>query len=272
MADWASEESDSIHEDIPLWGSLSGASARQARRVAEREAERARRVWEDLGAGAPRAADITTGYGLERSIGSGGNLIDQDVYAAEGRALRALEGVATGDGFTAGDRARMRMGEQQVASQMRAQREADMASLRQRGLGGSGAAIASSIGAQQAGANAMGNRDAQLQAAASDRALDAMSRHGAMASGMRGASDDFRRWDTDYQRGRQERNTQWNNRSRESHSRANQQVYENAQNRAAGMTNQYSVSSSARDAAQARQAQADAQGQAFLGGVLEEIF
>jgi hypothetical protein len=167
--------------------------------------------------------------------------VDATGREAQWRALQQMEEMYRGGGLTSADRARMELARQQVGQQMRASREADEAALQARGMGGSGMQLASMLGAQQAGATALSQRDAAIQSEAADRAFRAMQGAGALGSGMRSqagqeasAIDDFNRWQADYARDRSRWNTQQRNRTRESRAGAAQQDYGNKVGIAAG--------------------------------------
>lgn len=246
-----------------LWGGISGANAAVDAARAQDAENRNRATWNDLANYAPTANDLAVDYGQEgyingpKTVHMAGATGDTAAMEAERRALQGFEDVYRNGGMTAGDRARMQQGEAEMGRAMRSQREADMSSLRARGMGGSGAAIASTLGAQQAGTDMLAGREQQMQIAAQDRAMQALAGAGNMSGRMRasgweedttrrGALDDFNRWNTDYERGREGRNQAWRAQTGESRSNARQQAYENRERQAAGATNQYSTDVSRR--------------------------
>lgn len=270
--------------DIPIWGWLSGAAGRRdAANAADAEA-RNRGIWSDLANYAPTANDLAVDYGQEghvagpKQVHMAGATGDAAAMEAERRALSGFEDIYRNGGMTAGDRARMQQGEAEMGRAMRSQRDADMASLRARGMGGSGAAVASMMGAQQGGADMLASREQQMQIAAQDRAMQALGAAGQMSGRMRasgweedttrrGALDDFNRWNTDYERGREGRNQAWRGKTGESRSQARQQAYSNREQQAAGMTNQYATDTSRRQ----NEGQRDDDRNAGIMGALGEI-
>lgn len=263
--------------DIPVWGWLSGANARRDAQNASDEAAQARLIWSDLDRFMPSADDLAVQYEEEGSVGGPETSIagsgDPESEAIERRALAGLMDIGESGGITDSDRARMQLGAMDVGRQARASREADMAALQARGMGGSGTQIASTLGASQAGIDGLYQRDAEIQARAQDRAMDALSQGGSFAGQMRGerfreggAQDDLNRWNTDYQRGREQRNTGWRNRTRESRSDARQQQYENRERQAAGMTEQWQAASSGARADQRRRDESDQAQANFIAG------
>jgi hypothetical protein len=262
-------EFDQTSADIPVWSWLSGAGGRRDRFDRLNERQQNQDIWFGVGRSAPSADDLAVEYGAEGFIEGPDETAlsraeaDPDAIEAERRALGFFEDVATSGGMTAADRARMQLGASEVGQTMRGQRDADMNALQARGMGGSGAQIASALGAQQSGAMGMSTRDAQMQMHAEDRALDAMSQAGSMGSRMRGESwgeesdrarslDDLRERDLGARRENQRWNSQQENRTRESRSDARQQQFENSQSVAAGATNQYSTDVASRDRAAQR--------------------
>lgn len=277
---------DEASADIPVWGWLSGASARRdAANAADAEA-RNRAIWGELADYMPTADDLAVEYEQEGFIGGperselGQAQADAGSITAQRDALRALQEVYQSGGMTAADRARQRMAQMETGRAMRANREADMAALQARGIGGGGADIASMLSAQSGGANALAMQDASMLQDAQRRALQAMQASGQAAGQMRGQSfdeaatrgsavDDFNRWQTDYARGREGRNTGWRNRTRESRSEARETAYGMRERQASGMTNQYQGDQSRRLAEGQRQ---DATNQATAGLIGTTIY
>jgi hypothetical protein len=241
---------------IPIVGVFSGAQGAvdRAERLSEKEINRG--IFADVERAAFSPEEYAVTYDTEDQIDSEGSTAlstaeaDPDSIEAERRALAAMEGVAYSGGMTQADRARMQLGASEVGQVMRGQRDADMNALQARGMGGSGAQIASMLNAQQGGAQAMSERDAQMQMHAEDRALDAMSRAGSMGSQMRGESwgesstrarslDELRANDLRYRRDLERANTGWGNKTKESLADARRDVDSRHERIAAGMTNQY---------------------------------
>lgn len=279
---------DAGSADIPIWGWLSGASARRDAAQAMSEQQRREAQWYGLGDYAPTANDLAVDYGQEEYIGGpdrselGQARADGGSVAAQQLALQQLQEIANGQGLSAADRARMELGRQQVGQAMRGTREADMAALQARGMGGSGSMLASQMGAQQAGATALSQADAQMQIAAQQRALQSMMAAGGLGSQMRGQSfdeattrgsaiDDFNRWQTEYARGREGRNVERRGRTGASRSDARQRAYENRERQVAGATGQYATDVGRRQAEGARRDQSDQAVTGLIGGLLSSL-
>jgi hypothetical protein len=271
---------DEGSEGTFLYGDASGANARQARRRAAREAAE-KQAWIDRAEEfAPSADDLWVQYEEEGNIAGPDSSELAGAYADEGAisiqrdALRQLQDVAD-DGLTEADRSRSAIAREAIGRDVRAQREADQQMLAQRGMSGSGQAVAALMGGQQAGASALSQADAQMQIEAQRRALQAMQAQGDLSGQMRGqsfgeettrrgAADDFARYQTDYQRGREERNTGHRNRTRESRAQSRQQAYGNRERLAAMRTGQYGPTKDPSDVASESN---DRMG-GFYGGIL----
>lgn len=262
---------------IPLIGGPADAA------YAEAEARRNESGWDALLDYAPTANDLAVDYEQDPGVAADwqaqGASADADAVAAQDLALRGLSDIATSGGLTAADRARMQLGEMEVGRSMRASREADLAAMQARGMGGSGAEMASMLGAQQAGADGLFSRDADIQINAEQRAMDALAGVGNLGSQQRGQSfdesawnaqnqNDYNRWNTDYERGRSQWNTERRNDSRDSRSQARQQAYENRERVQAGKTDQWASAASGRRQDQAR----NDENAAGIAGALGELF
>lgn len=285
--DWL-REMDAATGDIPFVGGILGSAARNAATAEERRRVESMGLWGGLLGGAPSPDDLAVDYGEEGFIGGpdsselAGAQADAGSIEAQRQALQQLQGLSEGR-LTDADRRRMQLAQMEIGRGMRSQREADAAALQSRGLGGSGAEIASMIGAGQAGADALFARDTEAQVEAQRRGLQALQGAASLSSGMRGqsfeedatrrgAADDFLRWQTDYQRGREQRNTERRGRTAESRSSARQQAYENRERAVAGMTGQYSSDAQARSRERAEQRQGEQQTLATAGSLFEELF
>jgi hypothetical protein len=268
-------------QGIPLVGGHADAMA------AEAEAQRNESGWDALLDFMPTANDLAVEYeedpGVAADWQAQGASADADAIAAQDMALSGLADVYQGGGLTNADRARMQLGEMEVGRSMRASREADLAALQARGMGGSGAEMASMLGAQQAGADGLFQRDADIQVHAEDRAMDALAGMGSLGSQQRGQSfdesawnaqnsNDYNRWNTDYERGRSQWNTEQRNASRESRSGARQQAYENRERVQAGKTDQWTSAASGRRADAARNDENTKDTLGGIAGALEELF
>lgn len=279
----SSYDTDEALEGTFLLGDLGGSNARMAE-YRRRRQDAERQGWIDQAAGyLPSADDLWVQYEEEGFIGGpedsalAGARSSEESRAAQSMALAQLQDVAQG-GLTEADRAMMALGRQQVGQQMRAARDADMQALQARGMGGSGAALASMLSAQQGGAMGAATADAQMQIAAQQRALAAMQQSGDLGTQMRGQSfneeatrgsaiDDFNRWQTDYQRDRERMNTDRRNQTHESRAGSRQQAYENRERMAALRTGQYS---NTRDPSEVSDAANERTG-GLLGGLFSAI-
>lgn len=226
--------------------------------------------WTDLETDMPSISDLSVEYGQEAEVGDwdpssgvAGAYADPSSITAQYQALEDMQRLARDGGWSAGDRARQELGRQQIGAQMRASREADEAALQARGMGGSGMQLASLMGTQQAGATALSQRDAQLEAAASDRALQALSNYGSMASGIRDQSygeevgrrsaiDEYNASRAAYLRDRERFNTQQRDRSAESRAGAQQTYFGNRATTAAGREGRADATIATQQAAQDR--------------------
>lgn len=279
---------DAASADIPIWGWLSGAQARRDAANAENEADRMEAGWDALSDYMPTPDDLAVDYeqseyaeGPTRSE-LGNAQADANAIGQQRYAMDALRGIVDEGGLTQADRARMQLGEMEVGRSMRASREADLAAMQARGMGGSGAEMASVLGAQQAGADGLFSRDAEMQIEAQRRRDAAISALGGMAGDVRGqsfdeaatrgsATDDLNRWNTERRQGWYEDNTDRRNQSRESRSAARQQSYENRERQQAGKTNQWNSASAGRRADQARQDASNQAAAGVVGTLFEEI-
>lgn len=111
---------------------------------------------------------------------------DPTLRAAQMGALQKYQDITAQGGLTAEDRARLAMINQQAAQQEQAQRQAIMANMQARGMGGSGAELAAQLAAQQGGAQtrAMGGWDTAR--AAEQRALQAIASQAQLGGQIRG--------------------------------------------------------------------------------------
>jgi hypothetical protein len=128
----------------------------------------------------------------------------------------------------------MELGRSQAGQASRAQREADLAALQARGMGGSGATQAAMLSANQGFTQSMADADLQMQIEAQRRALQAMTTAGSVAGQARGqslqegnAANEFNQWATQRQQDWVGRNTATRNATRESTVGARREVYGN---------------------------------------------
>jgi len=111
--------------------------------------------------------------------------ISPEVLAAQRDTLNTMEEVSR-EGYTAQEKADMTRGKMDIATTEQGQRQAIMQQMQQRGMGGSGAELASKLLAQQGGANRMAQRGMDVQALGKARALQALQAKGQLAGQMRG--------------------------------------------------------------------------------------
>ncbi len=285
MADeYGTSDFDQVSSDIPIWGWLSGA---QARRDAARNAydqTRAIQTWRDIGRG-PSVDELTPEYRGEGTVDEYGNLIGDpsqlEGFGASGdqtASLAALRSLYESGGYTDADRAAQQAARSAQAQQVGGMNRAALAQMEARGLGGSGAALAAQLGGSQSLANANQQSDAQLAIGAQARAMQALQGWQGGANTMqaqelarRNALDSFNQGNTDWRRGREERNTGTANRQQDANTNARQQGYENSMNWAAGMTNQYAGSQSGRRQDAQRQDEANQAAAAGLGTLITEL-
>jgi hypothetical protein len=151
-----------------------------------------KRLYEDLGLTMPSENDLAVKYGTGAYTGDlttsnlgrselGGITEDSDLAAAQMEALNQIRGVASNQGFTQGDMARMKIANANAAQQNRAAQDAVMQNARARGIAGSGMEMMNRQIAQQGAAQNRAMSGAQLMASADDRALQAMAQGGQMA-------------------------------------------------------------------------------------------
>lgn len=197
-------------------------------------------------------------------------------------AAYALQDIYRSGGLTDADRARMQLGQDEVGRWMRSQREADQAQLQARGMGGSGASLASMLSAQQGGASAISQREAQMQIEAQRRALEAMQASGQLSSTARGqsfeesstrgaAADRLNSEIMGYRRQREGERAQAANATRESRSQARQQAYQNREGVSAMLTGQYGGQAAARGGAADRAQRDQESGLGLIGGILSNL-
>lgn len=277
----SADDADEVLSRIPIIGSGSRA-ALDARR-AEGEADRNRAYWEQLTGYMPTADDLSVDYAGEDYVGGGDSAWngysreDQDGVAGMTGALDHMTAWAEG-GFTEADRAMMSETARGEAMRARGDREATMSAMEARGMGGSGMDLISRLNADEAGAARASAANTTMMGAAQARQLEAARSMGDLG-GRLAASDDARTnaldaWssrETDYARGREGRNTNRENDSRESAANANQGAYENRERAVAGATGQYSTDVGRRTAENARADDADDDAAGLIGTVLENL-
>lgn len=191
----------------PLEGWFGEGYDQEAAEAARLAAERAALLG-DLAEFMPGEDALSVEYGNEDMIGAG-----EDSLRARDAWREWSEG-----GLTDTDRAMMEDSRRNSGRAARANREADLAALEARGMGGSGASLAAMLSAGEGAADRNASMDATMMGAAQQRQMAATN-----ALGEFGARED------DYARGREGRNTDRENRTRESAATAAQQAHENRQ-------------------------------------------
>lgn len=280
------DEAEQIVSQIPIVG--DGIAARHASADARTEADRMRDEWENVRDELPAANDLWVQYEEEGNVAGPERSEAANVFADQGlidkqqSALGAFEDIVNSNGITGADRAKLAQGEQEMGRAMRSQRDADMSQLQARGMGGSGAAIQSMLGAQQGGADMLAAREGQMQIEGQRRRDAAIGAMGGMAGGMRDqgfnegayrgeAADSFNRYQTDYQRGRNERNTGHRNRTRESRADSRESAARLRMDATAGMSNQWTGSAAGARASKADEDEAKRRQAEAAGGLLEGL-
>lgn len=98
--------------------------------------------------------------------------------AAQLKALEQIQGIASEGGMTAQDKAQLNDIQSQSAQAERGGREAILMNARERGVGGSGVALASQMLNQQSSADRANSQGLDVAAMAQQRALDAIRQSG----------------------------------------------------------------------------------------------
>lgn len=226
---------DEVSSQIPLWGDWSGARGRiQAGEDASAE-DQNRAYWDSLNA--PTADQLTAQYDYS-----------PEGLAAQRQALSQMQEWGRG-GITSADRAMMDAGRARDEQSTSAQRQALMQQAQARGMGGSGAELASQMSANQQGQMQSSDREATAMASAQQRALQAVQQSGQMGTQMRA-------------QGQHE-----TERQADANVAGVQGAFDNAATRAAGATGQYSQDASTRQQARDRQQESDDSLLGFLGSL-----
>lgn len=149
------------------------------RRAATRDRQSAADLWMREYNRLPSANAL---YAEEQGMSDGQSAVhalgnDRDYQASQAaqmRALRQMQGIADGGGYTQLERDQIAQAQRQAAQYEQAQRQAQVQQMQMRGMGGGGAEMAARMQAQQSGAN-QGRADAtNIATAAQMRALQAM--------------------------------------------------------------------------------------------------
>lgn len=266
--------------DAPIVGGLLGSASRRDAALAALEEERNRGYWEDLSEYMPSADTLTPTYNLENRIRGPGTEWDTESERAEGGRLAeeasmdSLNEWARG-GFTDADRAMMGETSRAASMDARADREAALSALEARGAGGSGASLAADLSAGEAAADRASTMNTSLLGAAQQRQINANRERAALGGAIRddearatAGREAYNQWDTEYDRGRETRNTNTTNRERDRRADAYQTEYENRERATAGVTNQYSTDTARR----AREGDEVDEDNANLLGLVEGLF
>lgn len=274
----SADSADEVLSRIPIIGGGSRA-ALDARR-AEAEADRNRSYWEQLTGYMPTVDDLAVDYADEGFVGAAPS--EWDGAGDEGRSarLQALDLMSdwADGGFTDADRAMRDENARMEALRARGDREAALSAMEARGMGGSGMDLVSRMGADEAAAGRMASTNASLLGSAQQRqynAAGALSSMGATETAIgdtrRSGREAYNARESDYARGLEGRNTNRENDSRESRSRAYQDAYSNRERAVAGATNQYSTDAGRRAGEGAREDAADERTAGLIGGILESL-
>lgn len=147
---------------------------------------------EDYGTPDTVGDKLSDGYDVSRTPDSGMRNVNADPnsIAAQNEALQGFRDIAHQGGLTAIDRARMEQERQAQEQWLRGQRGATLRNMQQRGLGGSGAELASIFDSEQNAANRNAAGDLNTEALAQQRAMDALGMTGSMGATIRGQSFD----------------------------------------------------------------------------------
>jgi hypothetical protein len=272
---------DKVSQNIPIWDWLSGADANAAAAAAQAEADINREYWEGLVPYMPDSGTLTADYDEEDYIAGPGSEWATDTAenaagrAAMGESMDQLGTWAEG-GFTSTDMAMMDENRRREGMSARADREAALSALEARGMGGSGANLASMLSANE-GAAARGTAaETSILAAAQNRQLQATRDRASVAGASRDASaretagrEAYNSGESEYRRGLEGRNTGTRNREEDTRIAAEQNAYGNRERAVAGITNQYATDVGSRAASAAAETEADRSLAGAIGGLLD---
>lgn len=230
---------------VPILDWLTGEEQDQANAAADAERARHEGYWGSLVNDMPTEDELSVEYGNEGLV--------RDT-TAEGALARSNWRDWAEGGFTDSDRAMMDESRRRAGMTARADREASLSALEARGMGGSGASLAASLSAGEGAADRGASMDAAMMGAVQQRQI-----------GATGALADWASGETDYERGREGRNTDRENRTRESAAEAAQGAYENRERLVSGLDNQYGGGRREDD-------DSDEAAAGFLGGLFDEVF
>lgn len=194
-----------------------------------------------------------------------GNRDYQASQEAQMRALRQMQGIGEGGGYTALERDQIAQAQRQAAAGEKSQRDAQVQQMQMRGMAGGGGEMAARLQAQQGGANRAQGAATDIATAAQMRALQAMQAGAGIGAQVQNqatqrasAVDAFNQANIARRQGVEQRNAA-------ARGGAAQQAFNNRMTTLAGATGQYNANSgNARDEAN-RQAAAV---QGLIGGLL----
>lgn len=215
------------------------------RRRAQESQDAATQLWLNEYATQPGWNDL---YNVEAMISGApselGSRLDSNAEYQSGRdaqmrALRQMQGIADGGGYTRLERDQIADAQRQAAQYEKSQRDAQLQQLQSRGMGGSGAEIAARMQAQQSGANQARSDATSIATAAQMRALQAMQGGAAIGQAQQtqaqqraSAVDAFNQANTNRQQGVLQRNAA-------NRTNAQQTALTNRMQTLAGATGQY---------------------------------
>jgi hypothetical protein len=235
---------------------------RGARQRAMDMQQRGQQQWQRLYGQMPREDELynpeyAEGFGAlagpqSRVNQLGGDASYQQGGEAQLRALRQMQGISEGGGYTTLERDQIRQAQNQAAQYEQSQRAAQVQQMQMRGMAGGGAELAGRLQAQQSGANQAANSATDVATAAQMRALQAMQGGAQIGSNVQNqaqsrasAVDAFNQANTNRQQ------TQANlsaanrqdvaQRNAAARGQATRDAYANHVNIAAGMSNQFNV-------------------------------
>lgn len=178
----------------------------------------------------------------------------QQGQAAQLAALRQMQGIAQGGGYTPLERQQIAQAQRQAAGYEKSQRDAQLQQMAMRGMAGGGGEMAARLQAQQGGANRAAGQATDIATQAQMRALQAMQAGSDMGSRIQTAGtnratalDEFNQANTNRRQGVATRNAA-------NRTAAVNQAQQNRTNNIALLGGQYN-SNAARGDAQSAQAQ-----------------
>jgi len=171
---------------IPAIMDATDSSDEDAAATSERMMQKAREVWEQLPPAEQEKVSPEMLLGMaERSLVEA----DPQAIAAQRSTLGELEQLSR-PGLNAEDMAMLGQAQRRGGQIARGSREAALANLSARGMGGSNQELLASLQASQQGLEFSNQAEREAQANASRRALAALAQRGQLAGAMRGQSFD----------------------------------------------------------------------------------